>query len=397
VTDASVVGRARQQRSSDFKWTVMVLMGADTIPGESTLTREAEQDLREILGIDGLSDAKQKLNILVQYHGPFGAAQQHIGHGPPQPVQVDAASTTNGSALLEFMTWAYKAAEHGAQDRLLLVLWGHSYDFAIGRNVTPTGVDGLDFAELAGVLRHFTRSVGRKIDIVGFDACQVATVEMAYELRDVADYLLSSQIGIPLPGWPYQRIFDRLVDPKGALMGPAELGTYIVRRYCETYHAMKRTVTLTLLDLREAIQLTQKTEALAQALAIAFANERALIRDMLSRAQTLEDQPFVDVADLCLNLFRESGDREVRKAAVELGDLLLSAGPVRAGESLEGSGRPFIVEHGRNACETARLHGVSLYAPHVAPTHDARAGQTFYEKFAFVRETMWGRVVRALG
>ena len=395
MTNASSASQTGQTRTSDFRWTVMVLMGANTAPGELNLEREAEEDLTEIEEIEGLAEAKT-LNVLVQYHGPGGAARQHIGHTPPERITLDTAGVTDGSVLLSFMEWAYEKVEHRpGRDRLLLVLWGHSYDFAISRTATRTGIDGLDFAELAGVLRQFTRT-RKKIDIVGFDACQVATVEMAYELREVADYLLSSQIGIPLPGWPYKRIFDRIVVPKGALMGPAELGAYIVRRYCETYHALKRTVSLTMLDLREATQLAHRTEALAQRLAIALGNESSLIAEVLSRSQTLDDEPFVDVADLCLNLLRQSGDRDVREAEVALGDQLLSPGPVPGGRSLEGVGRPFIVEHGRNACETARLHGVSLYAPHVAPRHDAQKAKVFYDRFAFVKETMWGRVVRAL-
>jgi hypothetical protein len=402
VPTAPVESQLEQTRTSDFRWTVLVLMGADTIPTERDLSTEALDDLAEMEEIEDLA-AAPTLNILVQHHGRDGVVRGHIGHGESKRIPIDPEQATDGSALLSFMQWAVtheKVKHRPRQDRLLLVLWGHSYDFAIGRTKTRTGIDGLDFVELADVLGQFTRGYGQKIDIVSFDACQVATVEMAYELRDVADYLLSSQIGIPLPGWPYDRIFDRIAHPKGALMGPAELGAYIVRRYCERYHAEEDTVSLTMLDLKCAAELARAAETLARSLAVAVDGDRrearALAR-LVSRAQTLEDEPFIDVADLCVTLLRECGDRRVRLAAENLGDLLISPGPVFANQSLEGKGRPFIVEHGRNACETARLHGVSLYAPHVSTGHDADAARPFYDRFRFVQETMWANVIREVG
>ena len=74
------------------------------------------------------------------------------------------------------------------------------------------------------------------LDILGFDACDLSTVEMACQLQPFANYLLGSQIGIPIPGWPYDRILDRLQNPMGS-MRPSEFGSYIVRRFCESYAA----------------------------------------------------------------------------------------------------------------------------------------------------------------
>ena len=41
-----------------------------------------------------------------------------------------------------------------------------------------------------------------KIDIVGFDSCDIATIEMAHQINRYAHYFLASQMSIPLPGWP---------------------------------------------------------------------------------------------------------------------------------------------------------------------------------------------------
>ena len=58
--------------------------------------------------------------------------------------------------------------------------------------------------------------------------------------------------------------------------------------------------------------------------------------------------------------------------------------------------RRFIVEHGRNACRTARIQGISLYAPHVAPPPDVNAADRFYNGLEFAKKTIWADVVHGL-
>jgi hypothetical protein len=102
------------------------------------------------------------------------------------------------------------------------------------------------------------------------------------------------------------------------------------------------------------------------------------------------------VADLCVNLTRESGDAPIIVAATALGDFLASPRPEVVGQSEAGRGRPLVVEHGRNAGKLARLHGISLYAPHVATNYDFDGARDLYKKFAFVQDTVWGELVHAL-
>jgi Clostripain family. len=395
--------------SDDRKWTVMVFMGADTIAGNAPLIDSAEADLAEMRSVGSGS----KLNIFVQVHRGQNTVPRRgqitsgmlPGIEALEPVSPDEADPARGRALESFILDALTKADYraGAQNHhVMLVLWGHAYDFAIGREHTRGGtIDALDFAELSGVLENLQRrfgATGAKLDILGFDACDLATVEMAYQLQPFAKYLLGSQIGIPLPGWPYDRVLDRLRTPYGSVMGPAELGSYIVRRFCESYSAQSRTVSLTLLDLNRAQDLADVTQVLALTLATAISNPdaRDQIAYLFSQSRTAPGRPYVDVADLCLNLVRSSGNTFVIEAARTLGDFLLSPQPVVVGESETGAGRPFIVEHGRNTGLTARLNGLSIYAPHVVPGRDFNAVRHLYENFTFAQETQWNGLVHAL-
>jgi hypothetical protein len=390
----------------------MVFMGADNLPNEKDLSDAARADIKEMRKVG--SKAKKSLNLFVQLHGKGFVQRQHIGKGQPIDVNEASADATNGNALISFIDWALETAQHRKDDYSMLVLWGHAYRFGIGHRPTGNGrSDALDFAELASVLRTFQDQYRKrhqneyspgempKFEIVGFDACDLATIEMTFQLQEFAKYLLASQIGIPLPGWPYDKILDRLNNPFGRLMNPIELGSYIVRRYCLKYAADNMVVSLTMLDLERAQELSELTENLARKLAIAASgdvDEEALIRDLFMRARTANDKPFVDVAGLCLSLMQYSNSSEVRDTAEKLGDFLISPAPdpfTPDGQDGLKLRRPFIVEHGRNAVQTAGLHGVSLYAPHVAEGHDFASASHFYRKFIFVQDTLWGDLVRA--
>jgi Clostripain family len=399
--------------TDDRKWTVMVFMGADTVAGNEPLGDAADADLEEI-GSVAKTDA---LDVFVEVHHTQAETVRHYFGTkaailPKKPVPGSDAEP----ALIKFIEEAVEDSGHREKDHSMLVLWGHAYDFAFARGRARTGVvDSIDFVELRGLLQHLQGRIQTKyrerfkdvavqppsLDIVAFDACDVATVEMACQLHPFAKYLLGSEIGIPMPGWPYDRILDRLTNTKGRRMVPGEYGSYVVRRFCESYTA-ETPVSLTFLDLSLADRLRECAEDLATALSTAIDDPdyRDRIIDLFQRSQTGEGRPYVDVAELCLSLRRQISDPFVIAAATSLGDLLLSPGEKVATRSGTDSGpdaiqRPLIVEHGRNAGALARLNGLSLYAPHVAGG-EFESVRGIYDQFVFAKDTLWSTLVHLL-
>jgi Clostripain family len=419
VTESGSAAMSSQvaRKPSDRKWTVMVFMGADRVPGNADLLSEAMNSIEAMKAVKAEFPQSNHLNIFVQLHAKNRIQRLHVGHGDLKPEDLSKEDATNGNALTSLIAWATGAIDHQRDDYSMLVMWGHSYLFGVGPQTLRNGLDALDFAELSDVLQRFQRNQKLKyakyypgddqpkLDIVAFDACDLATVEMAYQLEPFSDYLLASQIGVPLPGWPYKKILTRLADPMGALMGPAELGSYIARRFCEFYAADDRPkpVTMSMLNLKRAPELFELTEALARRLAIVLAedeDEMDLVYELFLQSRTPDGRPFIDVAALCANLIRNSGSDDVRGAAQALGNLLISPRPEAPrpeGErgSALGVKKPFIVENCRNSAVTAGMNGVSLYAPHVSDNDFERALH-FYEKFLFVQKTLWSELVHGL-
>lgn len=117
-----------------------------------------------------------------------------------------AVSMVQPSTLSSFVNWATDACP---ADRYMLVFWDHG-----GGTVGGFGSDELfdnesmSLEQLASALQN----THVKFDIIGFDACLMATVETAYALEPFADYLLASEEYEPGNGWFYTDFITLLND-----------------------------------------------------------------------------------------------------------------------------------------------------------------------------------------
>ena len=386
-------------------WTVMIFMIAEHLFEWADLSREAQQTIDDIASLT----LPTWLRVRIQVHTSKDVTRHAIGRDGLhlQACPEDQRDLTEGKALGAFISWALHSSGHLEGDNSMLVMWGHAYPFGLGFRDTGTGVDALDFAELSTVLQNIQHKLEgdfhrkMKLEILGFDACDLATIELAEHFKPFADYLIASQIPIPLPGWPYKTILEQLIASRGTNrvpMNPSQFGSYIVRTFCGNYDGKDDAVSLSLLSLQQAQAIFDQSQELAERLLLALDGDTAetdRVARLFDLSQTYRDKPFVDAADLCENLVRYCNDSSVRHAAGELGNLLTI--PVHS-EASKGTQlpQPFVLECGRNGHDTVKLHGVSLYAPNVAiDSHDWRKASYWYAKFHGGSKS-WCSLVEAL-
>jgi len=72
-----------------------------------------------------------------------------------------------------------------------------------------------------------------KIDVIGFDACLMGMVEVAYAIRSHTNYMVASEETEPGDGWPYNTILADLTSNPG--MTPEALAKNIVVKYGISY------------------------------------------------------------------------------------------------------------------------------------------------------------------
>lgn len=138
-------------------------------------------------------------------------------------------NTSDPATLEAFVTYA---TDKYPAEKTMLVLQDHGYgwrgicqDETNGDVLMPT--DGY-----ASALRNLKAS-GQGVDLLAFDACNMATLEVAYELRDSVPYVVGSETMVPFDGLPYDMMIKSLiVNPE---MLPADLAKEIVSDYVLYY------------------------------------------------------------------------------------------------------------------------------------------------------------------
>jgi hypothetical protein len=115
-----------------------------------------------------------------------------------------------------------------------------------------TDSDHLFNDEIQSVLENFA-----KIDILGFDACLMGMIEVAFEFKDHAHYMIASEENEPNDGWPYDWILYELYN--NPLMSPMDLCSTVVDRYAYVMsNESGYDQTLSAIDLNYANQLGLK-------------------------------------------------------------------------------------------------------------------------------------------
>jgi hypothetical protein len=140
----------------------------------------------------------------------------------------------------------------------------------------------LDTIELARVTEEIQKTIGQPLDMLGMDACLMANLEVAYELRKSVRTLVASQELVPAHSWPYEKIYSRLrANPK---MEDADLARCVVSEYLEYYKInkpMAGDVTKVALDLTKMSPLIDAVNALAEGLK----KDLDRIKDFIGAAQ----------------------------------------------------------------------------------------------------------------
>jgi hypothetical protein len=132
----------------------------------------------------------------------------------------------NKDTLRSFISWALEA--YPDYQYQALILWNHGGGVSVVRSLSPAALspaasiclDGEDYdgeyglngqlfmGEIRDVLAEIYDS-GKKIEVIGFDACYMGMYEVAYEFRDVANYFVASP-GLEYRGWDYRTLFKKL-------------------------------------------------------------------------------------------------------------------------------------------------------------------------------------------
>jgi len=360
-----------QGNGGQAKWTFLVYMAGDNNLDGAALRDIAEmakagstKDVHILVQLDRIEDQKTRRFRITQ------------GGGFKKDCIETFSETNTGDPqiLYSFAKWA---VENYPADRYGLILWNHGsgwWEDAKSRAAGPagrrpyrqlfrhnfpqshrsicyddtSGGDALDNRELRVVLAGTCTLLGRKIDLLGMDACLMNMVEVAYQLRDSVQVIVGSEIEEPFDGWPYTEILTRLTaKPR---QDAATLARWIVKCYRLSYKGKDETVTQSALDVTRIGELTTKISGLSEVLLAALETDSKLIASAWRRSPRFYDDNYIDLASFARNLRKKAG-ADLRAMAEDVITALKA-----------GKGRAILLQ-GKIGKEVQGTCGLSIYFP----------------------------------
>ena len=128
-------------------------------------------------------------------------------------------------------------------DQSFLTLWDHGKSYKGFGNDSNFNDDALSMKEINDA---FESSEPGNFDLIGFDACLMATIEVAKVIKPHADYMIASEELEPGHGWLWSDVIDAYAQENSIV----EVGRRMVDNFVQDVHEYQASgKTLSLLDL----------------------------------------------------------------------------------------------------------------------------------------------------
>ena len=130
------------------------------------------------------------------------------GHGPGNGKHRELSPFESLDRFLTFCSAKYPAKHY------MLFIIGHGV--VVGNDIflfdAHAENPSITLSNLGIALSTFKKSIGKEssFDLVSFNSCSVSSLEVAYELKGIANYMLASQGPTFVGSWPYREILIRI-------------------------------------------------------------------------------------------------------------------------------------------------------------------------------------------
>lgn len=296
-------------RSGDGSWAVYwYLCGSDLESNGGFATI----DLMEMMEVQ----VPENVNVVIQTGGAAVWQNEYMdasklqrwlfnGDGLQLLEEQETANMGDAQTLYEFLAFAntnYPA------DKVMVTFWNHG-----GGSVSGAAFDQIhemDSLDLVEMFQAFNKvwpadKENPALEVVGFDTCLMATVDVAAVFQNFARYLVASEEEEPGNGWYYTGWLGDLA--KNPAMKGDELGISICNSYyegCEAVGTQDRT-TLSVTDLTKLTPLLEAYESFGQEAFVAAAQNPGFFAELGRAAAQSEnyggntrEQGFTNMVDM---------------------------------------------------------------------------------------------------
>ena len=290
----------------------------------------------------------------------------------------------DSATLTDFVEWATTTYQ---ADHYFLDLWDHGLGWqGVALDELPVPGDVMSAVELGQALSEVTTYLGRPLDIVANDACRM-TLEIMYQIRQYADYLVGSEKDEPVEGWPYDTVLGSLVANPD--MTPVQLAKTLVDDYVDSYlSGSSYSVTMALVNASALPQLITSLNSFVSAANFTFPYFVNPVIQSRNNSEHYEGNQCIDR--------RVGDDYDLYDVASKLKTNVSSGRLVAAATALQSAinkavlyERHMDLPSAVNCVKARNAHGLSLWYPwSMGPR------QRNYEELALSRDSLWDEYLK---
>ncbi|MBP8718921.1 MAG: hypothetical protein KBI07_07595 [Candidatus Atribacteria bacterium] len=285
--------------------------------------------------------------------------------------------------LKDFAQWTI---QRYPAERYMLVLWNHGGGFrspgaGVSKDICWDYNFGLNskitMPQLEEALTFVQSLLGKKIDIIGMDACYMAMVEVAYQIKDCAQIMVASEASIPPDGWQYDCILESLVANPD--QSSRQFASEIVNCYDRQYSGSASGVTLSAVDLAGIDLLAGDISVLANQIINDHTtpkNKYREARNITQHYNSSQGLEYIDLKDFVIKLEDYTYSNQVLQTANQINQTLQSS--------------RVIISNTYCGSSVKNSHGLSIYFPYYSYDN-------YYNYTNFSQDTSWDEMLFHLG
>lgn len=173
------------------------------------------------------------LNLIVQVDLPItGGRRYKIEERPASginsPIVQDLGNIDSGDpdTLKDFIRWGFN--RYPAQKKMLII-WSHADSWYKNSKYIAPDEDTENMIGVANGELLDALSDAPHLDILLFDACSMQSIEILYEMRNIASIIIGSADQVPVHGFPYEEMIPIISG------GAEQLAGQIPSMYTDSY------------------------------------------------------------------------------------------------------------------------------------------------------------------
>jgi hypothetical protein len=329
VCVAYFVTKKQFSYSKEGKRTIMIYMiGSDLESKYLAATKDIDEMTNSNINFEDI-------NILI-YTG--GAKKWHKGEVPSDKhalfkldkdglVKIEEYDSSSNMLdpgnLTYLLNYGYNNYDTEYYD---LIFWDHGAGPIYGYGYDEYNkLDSMSLEEIKKALSESPFNGGNKLELIGFDACLMSSIEVASVVSDYANYMVASQEFEPGNGWDYSFLKEVNDDTTSV-----ELGQKIID-YFDKYYTESKTkgISLSLLNLKkvESINnyINELFEVVDDDLVLSFSSISRTRSYSKSFGRVSDDEYYYDLVDLhdLISKLPEKYKEKVSSLETALDDLII--------------------------------------------------------------------------